>query len=735
MKTFLKYFAIPALCNLLICSPALAKKKDDSDESKKKDGDSSAGTVPGAGQFPAPQSGGKSSNGRGGQKQANVPSKKSVTPNVPNPEPKSSRKKASKDKDPEAGRTPKPPAPTPAAPKKKTVKPDGGDTHPPSSNKRKDDEKGKSDGSADKHKNPDKTPNTDKPDKGDTGGKGGKDKSDAGDADRKGDKDKQGPGDSAGTSSKDRSDKGDSSGKDTKNKPDKGDSASKDTKNKSDKDKDDGERKPMALPGKRPTVPGSDQKQVGKRPADATPMKKGDPRIAENTRKPEPLKKVVVRPGQNSKTVKRPDIDNSTTKKWWNSGNTINSNNKTVNIKVNNNYRQNVNWSTQRHNWGYSPWWNRPVVRPWYASSWNCRWRPSYYRYHYPYYPRYVGYRPPGYAVVPAIGWGLIGWSLGTMIYDTGYRTYHNPYHARPVRAHRGGQVTYTQPITRVAVDSAPEDDAQVEELTRKSESFVAESQAAFKQDNYLVALELAEKAIEESPGDGALHEYRALVLFALGQYGEAAGVLNPVLASGPGWDWATMVALYDSQQTYTDQLQKLEAYSEQKPDAADTHFLLGYHYMVCGHLDLAAPQFDLAAKLMPADSVSKELAELCRSSTNSTDEKDAPDAEEAAPADAPVPEPVPLEKLTGIWVSNRDAGDSITLTFKDDGTFTWSYLNEGKTTTMAGEYSINDNGLLVLDSKDSQMVASVALPESSQMKFVLAGGPPEDAGLAFKKN
>ncbi len=335
-------------------------------------------------------------------------------------------------------------------------------------------------------------------------------------------------------------------------------------------------------------------------------------------------------------------------------------------------------------------------------------------------------------AVSAAIGWGLVGWSLGTMIYDTGYRSYYNPYPVSAGVVYHGGSYDYRQPITRVAVNTAPTDDSSVEEITRKSESIIAESQTAFKERNYLVALELADKAIAETPGDGALHEYRALILFALGKYGDAAGVLNPVLASGPGWDWSTMIALYDTQQTYTDQLQRLEAYTEEKPDSADTHFLLGYHYMVCGHLDLATPQFDLAVKLMPSDSVSKELAELTRSSAKPGEEPEPADA--VKPAEAPIPEPVPLEKLTGTWVSTREKGGSVTLVFKDDGKFTWSYINDGKTTEFSGNFRINDDGLLVLDSDESQMVASVALPQDREMKFVLAGGPPEDPGLDFTK-
>ena len=44
------------------------------------------------------------------------------------------------------------------------------------------------------------------------------------------------------------------------------------------------------------------------------------------------------------------------------------------------------------------------------------------------------------------------------------------------------------------------------------------------------------------------------------------------------------------------------------------------------------------------------------------------------------------------------------------------------------------DNGQLVLNSKESQMIANVALPVDSEMKFTLTGGPPADPGLDFKK-
>lgn len=494
----------------------------------------------------------------------------------------------------------------------------------------------------------------------------------------------------------------------------------------------------MSLPGKRPEASG---KEKGDRPERSDPdqgrKKEAGMASRENDRMETKKHVVERRPGQNTKQVRRPEMDQKNANAWWNRGN-VKAGNRiqkgdVVHVThVHNNFQRNVNWSTRRSHWGYNPWWNRPVVRPWYGSCWNGGWNNNYYRHHY--YPGHRRMYPlPGYHhddVAEAIGWGLIGWSLGALIYDTGYRYYHNPYPVRPVYVNDRYAVTYSEPMTQVAVKMAPEDDALVEQATTKSESLIGESQAAFKKGEYLVALELADKAIAQSPGDGALHEYRALVLFALGKYGEAAGVLNPVLASGPGWDWPTMIALYGTQKTYTDQLQRLEAYTEEKPDAADSHFLLGYHYMVCGHFDLATPQFEVAHKLMPSDGVSMELAELTRASLKSSDEPE--DVDEAGLPPRPVP--VPLETLAGAWASSRESGSTITLTFKGDGTFTWIYSNNGKTSELSGEYSMNDDGMLVLDSGESQMVANVTMPQESVMKFMLAGGPPADPGLVFNK-
>lgn len=547
-------------------------------------------------------------------------------------------------------------------------------------------------------------------------------------------------------------------------------------------------------PGANPNRPGENANRPGvnpNRPGENANRPVGNPnRPGQNINRPNnpnrPNQPSVQRPGQNSRPIKKPNlnrpnntvnninnvnvnnihnntqINNRPNNNWWDAGRPgqrpnnnrpgYNNNNNhwgnnihngNTNIQINNNFQNNVNWSTNRNNWGYNPWWNRPATRPWYGGSWNCGWSSSYYHRttHYHSHVYYGGYRPlPGYVVyednndvAEAIGWGLVGWSLGKLIFDSGYHSYSNPYPAQPVPSAKGSPVTYTQPITVVAAQTAPPD-AEAAKMTEASESHIAESQDAFKQGDYLKALDSANKAVGEAPGDGALHEYRALVLFSLGKFSEAAGVLNPVLAGGPGWDWTTMISLYNAQETYMKQLTALESYAKAKPDAADARFLLGYHYMVCGHLEQASAEFAAAAKLQPADSVSSQLRDLTAASSNNGESDAAKEAEAPAEALPPPPAPVPLEKLTGTWVSDKGAQGTVTLAFKEDGKFIWTFKKDDKSNEFGGDFSMNDNGLLVLDAEESQMVAAVTLPQDSELKFVLAGGPPGDTGLVFAK-
>ena len=254
------------------------------------------------------------------------------------------------------------------------------------------------------------------------------------------------------------------------------------------------------------------------------------------------------------------------------------------------------------------------------------------------------------------------------------------------------------------------------------------EALAAFKRGDFDTALGAVDSGISVVPGDAAMHEFRALVFFAMGRYNDAAGVLNPILASGPGWDWTTMSGLFASQDDYLKLLRKLEDHHKANPDSAAANFLLGYHYMVLGHLEQALELFERSAELEPTDTVSAGLRDLLRDSINS-EENEGDDAENAPP-----PAPVNPDKLVGTWVSNVADDGTITLVMTKEGDFTWSFDKTENNGKLEGEFGIYDSNLLVLMSEDSQMVGEVIFEEDSKLSFVLAGGPRGDPGLTFTR-
>ncbi len=318
--------------------------------------------------------------------------------------------------------------------------------------------------------------------------------------------------------------------------------------------------------------------------------------------------------------------------------------------------------------------------------------------------------------------WGIGVWSLGNLIYQMGYQSYHNPYPAPPVQ---NTYITYIQPVSVAAAANPPGDEAAAATAEEKSADAFETSRTAFKNGDYPAALKSADEALSHTPDDISLHEYRALVFFALGKYADAAGVLNAVLASGPGWGWDTMIGFYNGSSAYNEQLKKLENHTRSS-GKADSRFLLGYHYMVCGHLEDAHAQFAKAAELEPADTISRQLSELTANSI--------PDGG-AADADPPArPDPVPPEKLTGTW-SADNAGGRITFRVKESGDFTWTFAAGGETSEVKGTCGINDKGLLVLTTGDSQMISAIELDDKGILHFLLVGAPDGEPGIAFTKN
>ena len=213
----------------------------------------------------------------------------------------------------------------------------------------------------------------------------------------------------------------------------------------------------------------------------------------------------------------------------------------------------------------------------------------------------------------------MTAWALGSSFYNWGYASYANPYYAEEAVAQpivieqtvAGGEpqtVTvpaysydYSQPID---TQSAPPPDEVASPAIAKFDS----ARAAFGTGDYAGALRLTDEALKVLPNDATLHEFRALVLFAVGKYDLAAGPLYAVLSVGPGWDWTTMAGLYPDIEVYTTQLRKLEAYVTANPTSTAGRFVLAYHYLTQGNTDAAVGQLKEVVALAPQDTLSAQL-------------------------------------------------------------------------------------------------------------------------------
>jgi tetratricopeptide (TPR) repeat protein len=323
----------------------------------------------------------------------------------------------------------------------------------------------------------------------------------------------------------------------------------------------------------------------------------------------------------------------------------------------------------------------------------------------------------------------LPGWFYGAPYYDWGYASYANPFYVPvgvPVAAAAdgagGGGYDYSQPIDTAAA-------APPESETDQAVGIFDQGRAEFKQGNYRGALALCDQALAKLPSDTALHEFRALVQFALGRYDKAAETLYAVLSVGPGWDWTTLIGLYPSIDVYTQQLRALEAYQKAHPQEPAPAFVLAYHYLTQGHAKEAAREFADVAKLQPANTLAAQLAAHL---TSSDDQTATPPATPAAAESNSAPSrefPV-----TGTWRAAPNADTSIALTIDEMGKFAWTVTAKGKAKNIEGE-STYGNGLLTLaGATGGTMVGRTDWSDSAHFTFKLMGGPPGDPGLTFQK-
>lgn len=323
------------------------------------------------------------------------------------------------------------------------------------------------------------------------------------------------------------------------------------------------------------------------------------------------------------------------------------------------------------------------------------------------------------------LGWGLGGWGLGRNYYTSGYLPYANPYYA----GGGSGAYDYSQPIP-VSTDGA---NGAADDAARDFDA----ARQQFRNGDYNAALALVDRALSAHPSDAVLHEFRALVLFAQGDYQAAAATLHSVLAVGPGWDWATMIGLYPDVETYTSQLRALEANVKNRPGEPAARFVLAYLYITARQEEAAAKQLQEVVRLMPSDRTAGDLHRMLAKLDDKVAPVDArpPTPAEPAPADAAKSAPpLAAAAMTGTWHASRDDGSKFDLVLSPDKQFVWDFSQDSRHEKLSGTFT-TEGSLLVLQPKEAgAMIGQVKMDGKDNFSFRLLGAPAEDKGLAFAR-
>ena len=413
-------------------------------------------------------------------------------------------------------------------------------------------------------------------------------------------------------------------------------------------------------------------------------------------------------------------------------------------------------WGYGGYGGGWANNWNNGYVNPhyggWYSGCWNGNWGNNWGGYGYG-----GGWWAP--FAFGAATWGLAstigGWGLGygTLGYGGGYV---NPYYSSiPAAVVASSPYDYSQPVVVNNYitndgDLSNSSDAQggaggtaaggaggnatATPANNEANAAVDDALAKFKAGDYAGALAGFDRAVKLSPKDSVIHEVRALTLFALGRYPEAAAALNAVLVSAPGMDWTTISNVYGSVDAYTAHLRKLEDFCRANPDSASGHFVLAYHYLVGGHADMAAEALKVVVAKQPGDLVAKRLLEAITPPEEPKAEATQPTDQPAAATQSSETSVGPETDLVGTWKATSGK-DTVMLTITEDSKFTWKATPAGRPPVeLSGTVETARDAIALNTEKAGSMVGKVQSKGADAFDFTLAGAPKEAKPLEFQR-
>lgn len=318
---------------------------------------------------------------------------------------------------------------------------------------------------------------------------------------------------------------------------------------------------------------------------------------------------------------------------------------------------------------------------------------------------------------------GLTFWGANALAYQFGYYNYQNPFYQRPVALAGGTTINYSRPLVVYQTSNATQ--VVSDRLPDAAQAQFDRARQAFAGRDYQAALVFINGALALAPDDSTLHEVRALVLFALGEYQEAAAPLYAVLSVRPGWDWATMRSFYATVPDYTRHLRELEVHQAENPSSAAASFVLAYHYLTMGHDQAAADQYRNVIANNENDYLSRSLLDTIVGNE---------------PVGAPAGEltrrevRIQAEDLQGVWMAEGRSDSQYRLALGPDQTFRWTYTVGDESRTIEGIYALDGDTLAMEPDTGGVLLAEVTSPQNGSFDFRMIGAPPRsnDAALTF---
>jgi tetratricopeptide (TPR) repeat protein len=287
----------------------------------------------------------------------------------------------------------------------------------------------------------------------------------------------------------------------------------------------------------------------------------------------------------------------------------------------------------------------------------------------------------------------------------------------------------YSQPVVvnnYVTSDATAEGaDASSSQVVQESDeglSYFDEGLAEFKAGSYQRALTNFDTALRELPNDPVVHEVRALTLFALGDYTQAAASLNSLLSSAPGMDWTTMSALYGDNDDYSTQLQNLENFCRSHGTDAAAFFVLAHHYLVIDSKENAIKALEVVVANEPQDVTAKRMLDALK----------PPPAE--SPNAAVANDSAQSTDLVGKWQASVGSS-KIELTITDDSQFIWTATESGQPPVeLRGDLTADADAIVLASQSQGSMAGIVKSQGADNWQFLLEGAPANDPGLSFKR-